>query len=412
MDGSSRGERQPQPEVTGSPEDRQDRQGQELASPDSVAGREWPSSRIAAATATVTLTVLGIAGVLAFLFEIRTIVLWILIGVILAISLEPGVAWLQRRRWNRVLASLLVSIVTIALLVGVVIAVAYPLLFQSDHFIRALPRLLNSLFGSGGSLNFIETRFHVLRRVSSIRSEQVADLVLGGRAQIIALVSKAASAVGAIVTVLTITVMLLIEGPRAWAAILGSLIGAERHWAERIGANFLRSTGGYVRGNVAISVVAGTAAYITLRILHVPYAETLAVFVGVLDIIPLVGATIAAVVVCIVGLAAGGLVDGIVLAVFFIVYQQFENNVLQNLVYSKTLSLSPLVIFIAALIGASLAGLVGVLLAIPLASAGWVLAGDLIAMRRARDERRGGRRPLLTEPPPDEGPGAQLETKV
>ena len=190
------------------------------------------------------------------------------------------------------------------------------------------------------------------------------------------------------------------------------MIGEERRWAERIGANFLRSTGGYVRGNVAISVVAGTASYIALRILHVPYAETLAVFVGVFDIIPLVGATIAAVVVCIVGLAAGGLVDGIVLAVFFIVYQQFENNVLQNLVYSKTLSLSPLVIFIAALIGASLAGIVGVLLAIPLASAGWVLAGDLIALRRARDERRGGRRPLLTEPPPDEGPGARFETKA
>ena len=83
------------------------------------------------------------------------------------------------------------------------------------------------------------------------------------------------------------------------------------------------------------------------------------------------GATIAAVVVCIIALATGGVVDCIVLAVFFIVYQQFENNVLQNLVYSKTLALSPLVIFVAALIGATLAGLVGVLLAIPLAAAAW-----------------------------------------
>jgi predicted PurR-regulated permease PerM len=90
-----------------------------------------------------------------------------------------------------------------------------------------------------------------------------------------------------------------------------------------------------------------------------------------------------------------------VLAVFFIVYQQFENNVLQNLVYSKTLALSPLVIFVAALIGATLAGLVGVLLAIPLAAAAWGLAGDLIALHRARDERQGGRRPLVSQPPPD-----------
>ena len=209
------------------------------------------------------------------------------------------------------------------------------------------------------------------------------------------------------VTILTMMVMLLIEGPRLGKMVLDNLIGEERNWAERIGANFLRSTGGYVRGNVAISVVAGTASYIALKILGIPYAETLAVFVGVLDIIPLVGATIAAVVVCIIGLAAGGLVDGAVLAAFFIVYQQFENNVLQNVVYSKTLALSPLVIFVAALIGASLAGIVGVLLAIPLAGAGWALAGDLIALHRARDERRGGRKPLVSQPPPDSDPAAQ-----
>jgi predicted PurR-regulated permease PerM len=196
-------------------------------------------------------------------------------------------------------------------------------------------------------------------------------------------------------------VMLLIEGPRAWRAMVSTLVADERGWAEHMGLNFLRSTGGYVRGNAAISVVAGTAAYIVLRILDVPYAETLAVFVAVFDIIPMVGATIAAVVVCVIALATGGLVDCVVLAVFFIVYQQFENNVLQNLVYSKTLQLSPLVIFVAALIGATLAGLVGVLLAIPLASAAWGFAGDLLALHRARSESRGGRKPLVTQPPPD-----------
>jgi predicted PurR-regulated permease PerM len=363
-------------------------------------GRGWGPARIAGATAIVTLTVVALAAALSFLVEIRTILLWLLVGMILAVALEPGVAWLQRHRWNRVLASLLMSIATIALLIGAVLAVAYPLLFQSEHFIRALPQLLDDLLGRGGSLHFLETRFHILDRVSSIRSEQVAEFVLGGREQIIDLFSKAASSVGAIVTIFTMMVMLLIEGPRAWKALLNGLIGEERPWAEYMGVNFLRSTGGYVRGNVAISVVAGTAAYIVLRILDVPYAETLAVFVAVFDIIPLVGATIAAVVVCIIALATGGLTDCIVLAVFFIVYQQFENNVLQNLVYSKTLALSPLVIFVAALIGATLAGLVGVLLAIPLAAAAWGLATDLMALHQARIERRGGRRPLVSEPPP------------
>jgi len=128
--------------------------------------------------------------------------------------------------------------------------------------------------------------------------------------------------------------------------------------------------------------------------------------VAILDIIPLVGATIGAVIVTIVGFAAGGTVDGVVLIVFFVAYQQFENNVLQNMVYAKTLTLSPLVVFIAALIGATLAGIVGVLLAIPLASAGWTLGRDLIALRQARhaaqmEEEGGGEgEPLDVGPPP------------
>jgi predicted PurR-regulated permease PerM len=395
-------------QTTEPPEGREDRWGRHPGTGE----RHWGYARIAGATAIVTLTVVALLAALSFLFEIRTILLWLLVGLILAVALEPGVAWLQRHNWNRALASVLVSITTIALLVVAVLAVAYPLVFQSDQFIRALPQLFDDLLGAGGSLHFLEARFHILDHVSSIRSEQVADFVLGGREQIIDLFSQAASSVGAIVTIFTMMVMLLIEGPRAWKAFLRGLIGEERRWAEYMGVNFLRSTGGYVRGNLGISVVAGTAAYIILRILDVPYAETLAVFVAVFDIIPLVGATIAAVVVCIIALATGGLTDCIVLAVFFIVYQQFENNVLQNLVYSKTLALSPLVIFIAALIGATLAGLVGVLLAIPLAAAAWGLAGDLIALHRARDERRGGRRPLVSQPPPDADPAAQPDAEA
>ena len=133
----------PHGEVTETSEEREDREGRQPGTGE----RGWGSSRIAGATATVTLTVLAIAAALAFLFEIRTILLWLLVGLILAVALEPGVAWLQRHRWNRVLASLLVSIATIALLVGAVLAVAYPLVFQSDRFISDLPRMLTGLFG-------------------------------------------------------------------------------------------------------------------------------------------------------------------------------------------------------------------------------------------------------------------------
>jgi len=339
-------------------------------------------------TAVATLTVIAIIALLLFFIKIRSILLWVLIGIILAIALQPAVGWLVRHRWNRILASLVVSFATVAVLAAAVVAIAWPVVLQSDDFIRALPRLVDSLFGAGGELHFLEVKLHVIERLRSVTPGQVANVVLGNQQTIVSAVTKAAFVLAATITILTIMVMLLIEGPRGWTAILDSLVGDERHWVARIGENFLRATGGYVRGNLAISLVAGVASYIVLKILGVPYAETLAVLVAILDIVPLVGATIGAVIVCIVGFATGGAVDGIVLVIFFVAYQQFENNVLQNVVYAKTLTLSPLVVFIAALIGATLAGIVGVLLAIPLASAGWTLGRDLIALRHARHAAR------------------------
>ena len=371
---------------------------------------KMPAGEIVRRSAYATVTVLVILGLVMVLWQIRSILLWIVIGIVLAVALQPVVAWLERHRWNRILASLVVSLATVLLIAGAVVAIAWPVVTQADDFIRALPNLVDSLFGPGGALRWAEVNLHVVERLRSITPEAVGKVVMGNQATIVSALTRAASIIAATITILTIMVMLLIEGPRAWLSFTTILTGERRVWAERIGQNFLRSTGGYVRGNLAISAVAGISSYIVLKVLGVPYAETLAVLVAILDIIPLVGATIGAVIVCIVGFATGGLVDGIVLVVFFIVYQQFENNVLQALVYSKTVALSPLVVFIAALIGASLGGIVGVLLAIPLASAGWVLGKDLLALRTAQragetGPGRDGDVVLPGDAPQEAGPG-------
>jgi predicted PurR-regulated permease PerM len=366
------------------------------------------TSEVIRLAAIVTLTVIAIVGLMLFFIKIRSILLWVLIGIILAIALQPAVGWLVRHRWPRILAALVVSFATIAILLGAVVAIAFPVVTQSDNLIRDLPNLVDSLFRTGGALHILEVKLHVIERLASISPGQVAKVVLGNQQTIVSAVTKAAFIVAATITILTIMVMLLIEGPRGWTAILDSLVGDERRWVERIGENFLRATGGYVRGNLAISLVAGLASYIVLKIIGTPYAETLAVLVAILDIVPLVGATIGAVIVCIVGFATGGAVDGIVLIIFFVAYQQFENNVLQNVVYAKTLTLSPLVVFIAALMGATLAGIVGVLLAIPLASAGWTLGRDLIALRQARHAARMEEEGCVESEPLDPGPPSSV----
>jgi predicted PurR-regulated permease PerM len=128
-----------------------------------------------------------------------------------------------------------------------------------------------------------------------------------------------------------------------------------------------RSIGGYVLGNLAISVIAGATVGISLWILGVPYAAALAVFMGVCDLVPLVGATVGALAAIGVAFAAQGVTAGIVMIVVNVVYQQFENHILQPIVYRKTVQLSAFLVLVAVLIGGELMGVLGALVAIPIA---------------------------------------------
>jgi predicted PurR-regulated permease PerM len=141
--------------------------------------------------------------------------------------------------------------------------------------------------------------------------------------------------------------------------------------------------GGYVTGNLLISVIAGVSTTIVLLILDVPYAVALGLLVAILDLIPLAGATLAAIIVTTVAFLTS-IPAGIIVLAFMIVYQQIENHLLQPLVYSRTVQLSPLAILISVLIGAKIAGILGALAAIPVAGAIQVL---LLAWLRARRER-------------------------
>jgi predicted PurR-regulated permease PerM len=138
-----------------------------------------------------------------------------------------------------------------------------------------------------------------------------------------------------------------------------------------------------VTGNLLISVIAGVASTIVMLILGVPYAVALGLLVAILDLIPLAGATLAAIIVSSVGFIHS-IAAGIVLIIFFIVYQQIENHLLQPLVYSRTVRLSPLAILVSVLIGAELAGVLGALAAIPVAGTIQVLLVAFLEERRAR----------------------------
>ena len=187
----------------------------------------------------------------------------------------------------------------------------------------------------------------------------------------------------AIVTIVFLTFFLLLEGG-AWVERFYGLLPehAQPRW-RRIGDEIYSTIGGYVTGNLAISLIAGVVSTAVLLALDVPFAVALGLLVAILDLIPLAGATIAAILVTTVAFL-DSTTSGVIVLIFFILYQQLENHVLQPVVYGRTVRLSPLAVLIAVLIGAELAGVVGALAAIPVAGAIQVILRDWLEHRRAK----------------------------
>jgi predicted PurR-regulated permease PerM len=191
------------------------------------------------------------------------------------------------------------------------------------------------------------------------------------------------TAVIATVTIAFLTFFMLLEGP-AWVERFYSLLPAEQQprW-RKIGHDIYDTIGGYVTGNLAISLIAGVVSTAVLLALDVPFAVALGLLVAILDLIPLAGATIAAILVTTVAFL-DSTTSGVIVLIFFILYQQLENHVLQPIVYGRTVKLSPLAVLIAVLIGAELAGVVGALAAIPVAGTIQVILVDWLERRRAK----------------------------
>ena len=235
---------------------------------------------------------------------------------------------------------------------------------------------------------------------SSTRSETAvssggATKVLGLTGTAISITKSIISLVLAIITITFLTFFMLLEG-QAWMDRIYGLMPerSQERW-RRVGYDIYRTVGGYVTGNLLISLIAGTLTTVALLALGVPFAVALGVIVAVLDLIPLAGATIAAIIIGTVAFLHS-VTAGIVIVVFFIVYQQIENHFLQPVIYGRTVQLSPLAVLISVLIGAKLAGILGALGAIPVAGAIQVI---LLEWQRNRRERT-----AEATPPPETAP--------
>jgi predicted PurR-regulated permease PerM len=187
---------------------------------------------------------------------------------------------------------------------------------------------------------------------------------------------QAASFIGQLTTVLAISFLLILHGREYVNLGLGTMTGPRQTRYRQLVIDVNRAVADYVLGNIVISVLATIATWIVLTILGVPYALSLGFLVGFFDLIPLVGATLGAIFVGLATVTVDFPTATIVWVAFIIVWQRFEDYVVQPLVYGKTLQVNPIVTIVSVLAGASLLGILGALLAIPIAAAIQIILRD------------------------------------
>jgi predicted PurR-regulated permease PerM len=352
-----------------------------------------PTSQVVRTVAAALLTVVVLLVALLLLWKVRTFVGWFVISLFLAAVLNPPVNWLQRR--HRLIKRPLAIVITYLGLVVVllfVVGIFLPLLVdQINGFIKFVntaaqaPEGPTEYFkglakqnGLGGLLQRFDTQLADLRK----QLGEVVGNLFSATGQI---AISAASFLAALATVLTLTFFLILGSERYVNAGVRLFAEAHRPLVRRILGQAAGAVSGYVTGNLAISVICGVTTFIVLLLLGMPYAAPLALLVAVLDLVPLVGATLGGALLVIVGLFVEPW-KAVVLLVFVLVYQQVESNMLQPLVYSQAVQLNGLVILIALLVGGQLMGIPGALLAIPVAEIIRIVITEILAYRRTTRE--------------------------
>jgi predicted PurR-regulated permease PerM len=317
--------------------------------------------------ARILFTAAAFAGLLYLLVQIRSTLLLLGVAVFLAVALGPAVDFFARGRFPRAAAILLVYVLIFCVFSGVIALIVPPVINGATDLSRDIPGYVEDLRGNRAIRDF-DNKYDVTSQLQDQADKLPARL--GDAAG--ALQSIAAGVVNAafqLLTILTMTFFLLLDGRR----ISGFLIGRfGRHREERlrtVAERIYKSTAGYVAGALTITSINGILTFIVLSLLGVPFAVPLAVMMSFFGLIPLVGATIGGVLILIVTLFTDFPSATIVYGIFLIFYQQFENNVLQPFIFKRTVNVPPLAVIVAILAGSSILGIVGALVAIPIAAA-------------------------------------------
>jgi predicted PurR-regulated permease PerM len=342
--------------------------------------RRVPVRTIAAAIGMVLATVL----ILLVMREVERVLVWIIVAAFFAIALSPVVTWVERRLTGgrRALATLLVFLVVFLVLGGLVTAFAVPLAREGTTFAGQLPQLIDDARAGRGPVGAFLERTNAITYIQD-NQDRIKAFASGLTTPAAGVLQGVATGIAGVVTIFVLAYLMALEAPRIVEGTLSLLPDEYKPRVRAVGTDCAKSITGYLSGNLLISVICGVLTYVVLLATGVPFAGLIALFVAVADLIPLVGATLGALV-AVIAAAIHSIAALIVVAIFFVVYQQLENHLLQPVILSRTVKLNPLTVLVSILVAVELAGVLGAFLAIPIAGMVQVVLRDSWDHRRGR----------------------------
>ena len=341
--------------------------------------RPVPVKTIAASIGLVLATFVG----LYLIVLLARVELWLIVAAFFAVVLNQPVEFVRRHlHLSRGLSVLVVYVLGIVLVSGMMYLFIRPLITEVQDFADNFSTYVADARAGEGRIGDLVKEYELDKKFDENREEIDAWLSSAGGGAI-DVAQSVANGLIALVTILVLSVLMILYGPELLKSGVGILSPPRRERVTAVARDCSRAITGYVMGNLLISIIAGLVTYVGLWVFGVPFKEVLALWVGFADLIPLVGATLGAIPA--VGVAfLHSTKAGIGVLILYIVYQQFENHVLQVTIMAKTVQINQLFVLVSVLIGVELLGFVGALLAIPAAGVIQVIVRDSWDNRRGR----------------------------
>ena len=341
-----------------------------------------------------SLGVLAVAATTVAVYTTRAVLVRVLIALFIAVALDPAVDMLTRRGMRRSLAVLVIFLIAGGLTAAFLVSVIPALVHQFQALVHDFPGYIASLSDRSARFRQLTDRYHVTSKVEELIAS-VPGRLGGG---VLGFTRRLFGALFDTLTVVVFAIYFMVDMPRLRHNVIQLFPKARRAQAGRVADVMVDKVGSYTVGNLLISLVAGLASFAVFAILGVPFSVPLAFVVAVCDLIPTIGATLGAVICVLAALLTTELwPTTVIVAIFFVVYQQVENYFIAPRILRTTISLSAPAVLLSGLIGGTVLGLIGALMAIPVAAGLKVVLGERLQARDSGDTDADASEPMRAE---------------